>query len=460
MPIASETIARQLSQRAHVGIENELSGYSLVLLQRIGTGWRRCDIRYGMRAAVSEGKSPVHKIPLSEIQVEGGNNGKTGIPEHITGPLRPQTLSFDHMRQALGILRNWLRTTVQCAHPYATHEGFEYHKLSSVLENYNRDIDFLARSSGDKRWKRYRMHAADPFYATWVVGLNKGKDVNAMETQSNLEIPFRAIGQQSGGTDLGDQFGPRNKGYFFACRKYAQELTQAKFAARRRELMGKKPGETVKLERLNSLFTLYYFAVVMHALNSRPSQLKGALAELKQNGKIQSHETEENRATKNKNQWGLLPKVRWTELFDKAISEVDRKILNEHFNNGVKWQALKNEMTTHLLKIDASLDAGFVAGMHESIIKAHSVGLSSTGKPLPVESLPGTKTVHYQQKDALGNIVKEWDEEKNVSEPMIVFEFRHGGHDHSKFNIQYLGKPEMKLSSQLLVALDGLQGYA
>jgi hypothetical protein len=44
MPFVHTTtsVTRQLTKRAHIGIENELAGYSLILLQRFGAGWRKC----------------------------------------------------------------------------------------------------------------------------------------------------------------------------------------------------------------------------------------------------------------------------------------------------------------------------------------------------------------------------------------------------------------------------------
>jgi hypothetical protein len=438
-----------------------MSGYSLLLLQRWGLGWRACDISYGTQAAVTEGNSTVHNIPLSQIQVEGANNHKNGIPEHITGPLRARTPSFEYMRRSLKILCTWLRTSVTCFRPYAVYNGVQYFKLSSILENYNRDLDFLARQ--DPKWKLYRMHAKDPVYATWVVGQNKTHDFGEMNTQSNLEIPFRAIGQQSGGTDLAAQFGPRNKSIFLGCRQKAQELCQARFAARRRQLRGKATTDQVKLERLNSLFTLYYFSVIMHYLNEKPSQLKSAMHLLKQNGKVSNEDTEENRATKNKNQWGLLPKVEWSDLFKNALSAIDRQILSEVFQSGVAWATLKAEMTRHIKQIEPGIDAmgdAWILNMHEAIMRTHSRHLSSTGKPLPIELAPANKVIRTTVTDDAGRVLSEEQELKGVMEPMIVFEFRHGGHDTRRYNIQFLGKPEEDLTTQLLNALDGLQGYA
>lgn len=452
--IEKKTIGHVFPRRLHVGIENEMSGYELVLLQKWGTSWRYCDIGYNKRVLKSAGNTPVNNLPLAQIRVEGAADHKKGTPEHITGPLRISTPSFDVTRECLELLMKcfkfWVMEKPFAMPPFSIeHDKNVYVFLENIIKMYNDQLKIMGSWDKEKHYELYKLKLDQPFYAHWAVTRRAGKAAAKLNTQANIEVPFRSIGQPSGDTDLAKFFGSGNKKVFLKCRELAQGMVQDVFAAERLKVTGKTG--PVKLEKLNSLFTLYYFAVCMHVANSGHQKIQAALKGHGQSAEDRS----EGAATADKSRWELLPKVQWKDLIEDGLSLYDRKVLLPLVESTVKWNALKVRMNQDLLNPGLGLNvaSASLSGFHDSIIKTQAAALSSTGKPLPVERYAANKIVEYKQTDASGKVTVT-QEVVEKTEPVIVFEFR------QDVQMGKLGKPGGELSKELVNELDALQSYA
>src|SRR5262249_43049929 len=135
----------------------------------------------------------------------------------------------------------------------------------------------------------------------------------------------------------------------------------------------------------------------------------------------------EGGATANKSRWGLLPKVRWDDLIKDALSEDDRTILLPYINSAALWNQMKLRMNRDL-KNPALVPEAVEARLneiHDGIIKKHTMALSSTGKPLPVERYTAQKFHERIKMDATGKVTGiESQLVKSKTEPVVVFEFR------------------------------------
>ncbi len=457
--VERRTIGHVFTKRLHVGIENELAGYELVLLGRRGADWEFQDIGYGKQVAFSVGKSPVHNLPLAQIQVEGAADHKTGLPEHISGPLRTNTTSFESMRTCLekltGAFRFWVADRPMVMNGYSVQLGGKvYVFLRHIIEAYNQQLENMAMlDRGDvHRYRLFKLKLDEPSHTRWAVTRKATHQAGKLNTQANIEVPFRIIGQPSGGVDLADQFTSGNKRLFLACRRLATAMVQTVFAADRQRVTGKTG--PVKLEKLNSLFTLYYFAICMQAATRRQGAVQQRLIDLGQT----SVDRAEAQATAAKSRWELLPKVEWKELMKNALSSDDRAVLKPHIASPVKWATLTTRLNQDLLdaSLGLNLSGGELNAFHDKIIKTQEQHLSSTGKPLPVERYAAQKVVADVHLDTTGKVTAiEPAKYVSTTEPVIVFEVRNSGH-----HMQAIGNPSKPLAPELLRVIDQLQNFA
>lgn len=378
-------------------------------------------IGYGAKVAKARGSVRVGKarMPLVKIESEGADAKKHQIPEMIGGAVQVDSRAFQIQVEAVRLFKQALATSLRGMpdfHWSITETGLtvQFVKLKRVLELYNSLLQTHSPIHFRPDILAYQMDEQRDGSWGWAVGRKgtipvTGADRLCQSTvQVNFEVPFRKIGAEGGMPS--ENFGTAWR-TFELCQREARKVV-AGLVDRGQEKS--KSQNMVDRRALHSLFTLYFYGLVVHWENDRrPKPRDGG---------------QEALATANKSQWEVLPKVRWNDLWDHALDGADRKLIPL---KGSGWQDLKGAMNTGLAAISheskgdhmkefrpfrytnahgaPGFDIDWLNHRHERMFKSQHEAFSSTGKPLPVGQ----------------------SQHGNVSEPLIVFEVRRSG---SEFN--------------------------
>lgn len=441
------------------------------------------DITYGLRVARSKGQVKVdgHKFRRTEIEVEGADKGKYKIPELKSAPMtvgnlapknkpkdpdqlltrvdlktgQPHALGrasseMEAQDLAIKLFKEALEQTVRDLPDFHfeinSAQTVNYYKLKRVLERYNQLIDWRAPLSLKTLLQEFKLEEVRDGSWGWAVGKlssNKASWTDAT-VQVNFEVPFRKIGM-AGGLPK-ENFTPGGWTAYESARVEADTVVNW--------LCGRNPKLDPGFDRsrLRSLFTLYFFGLCAHWTNDRRAL-------------VMKKESDEQRATANKSNWEVLPKVRWEDLLGEALTSADRALIPM---SGDGWTQLKAQMNARLKAVGSAItrtndalapfrdgperqwNLGWMDMYHETlfhqrhyktrgidpqtgqerdvVIKPH--GFSSTGKPLPV----GQSTLN------------------GVKEPLIVFEVRRSGFNQEMSAVINKSKPLGPLVEKVITA--------
>jgi hypothetical protein len=453
MPPHRETqvVKKQFPAPLHIGTESELGGIELVLLRRSGAGWTFVNIAYDQQVVEGLSLTPVNKIPYAQIKVEGAaKDPRFGTPEHVGGPLNTGSEEHRIAREALHLLVQRIAgLTSDGGVSTVSVNNKAYRPLDRAIDRYNLDLEQKANAAPfplvKATWRRFKLRTTRPDNAVWHIRKRDIGSATKVGTQVNIELPFTSIGQRIGNADLAEQFGS-NEALFRQCRQAACGTVRHIFAVERAaQKKGTVFPEHVKLYKLNSLFTLYYYAVVMQwQIKMAQERIQVRLHALGEDPAARFEQS----ATSNKSKWQLLPKVKWGDLYENAISSHDRDLLKAHMKDA-RWTTLKNRMTTDLLAIinpsDQQKCTDHCNKYHDELFKSVTwwfdspkLALSSTGKPLPVSQMPVQKETITQRWNALGQPAERPEAATRMTtEAIIVFEVRMSGDV-----LQKAGKPE------------------
>lgn len=409
----------QLYKSLHVGAENELAGTDVRLWNEAAAQFE--EVGYDVKIAKTIA-GPVNAIPHVTLATDHpAKNPNRAMIEHVGGPreLADQTYAKElriACQKLLEVLKN-----PGSYHPTVLLKGKQCTLLKDVLDKYNLALP----ATGE--YGKFKLTVTDTPGKKWYI-VPPAK-INP-STQMNFEIPFRNIGRLPDGdepNDFAKAFTHADtKKMFVEGRKLANETVNQTFrplAAPRAAIVVTDP-DSIKLEKLKSLFTLYYYMRVI--------------------------EQYKRTYTPEKDSYELLPKAGVNDLIRTALSNRDRTILAEVTADNGRFSTLCGRMSADILKalqkgnpLRQSLNEpaklfeihrgvfrpgegaryhGETAGQYGTALAAvlpvaNSIATipdTPTGKPLAVE--------HYAYDKS--GVAKQ--------EPVIVFEARHATHPFSQ----------------------------
>ncbi|MFO1325861.1 MAG: hypothetical protein U1F56_00770 [Rubrivivax sp.] len=441
------------------------------------------DITYGMRVARSKGRVKVdgHQFLRTEIEVEGADKGKHKIPELKSAPMPVAHLApkqnakepdrflkrvdlktgqthalgrasseMEAQNLAITLFKEALEQSVRDLPDFHfeinSAQNVQYYKLKRVLERYNQLIDWRAPLTLKALMQEFKLEEVRDGSWGWAVGKlssNKNSWTDAT-VQVNFEVPFRKIGT-AGGLPK-ENFTPGGWVAYDSSRDQAEKMVTW--------LCARNPKLDARFDRsrLHSLFTLYFFGLCAHWTNDRRAI-------------VMKKESDEQRATANKSNWEVLPKVRWQDLWKEALSAPDRALIPM---DGEGWKALKTQMNERLKAVGEAItranDAlapfrdgperqwnfGWMEIYHETLFHQRTfktMGVDpKTGQPVEVEHKPHAysstgKPLPVGQGSLNG-----------VSEPLIVFEVRRSGFNQEMSAVINKSKPLGPLVEKVITA--------
>jgi hypothetical protein len=389
------------------------------------------EIGYGMQVARSRGKVKVGgtKFLRTEIEVEGADKGKFKIPEMKSSPISVAqdarrftnngtdegraSKEFEAQQLATRLFKEALDTSVRGMPDFhfdvTPAQSVNFFKLKRVLAYYNELIDSKSPHHLKALMQDHKLDEARKDNWGWAVGKlgNNKKNFTDATVQVNFEVPFRKIGTPGGLPK--ENFTSGGWTAYDSARIEAEKIVTWLCSR------DPKPPKDFDPLRLRALFTLYFFGLFAHWTNDRRAIM------------MKRTESEEQRATANKSNWEVLPKVRWHDLWKEALTGEDRARVPL---DGAAWTTLKTKMNDHVKAVGKAITAandaqvpfrdgedrkwneGWMDEYHETLFHQRRLddkngpkAFSSTGKPLPV----GQAKID------------------DVVEPLIVFETRRSG---------------------------------
>jgi hypothetical protein len=446
----------ELYQTLHVGAENELAGTCLKLWD---TNLKRfVEPPYGVDIAETAlGDCNLPNMSFQPDQID--KHKKTAIIEHVGGPRK--TANSEHeknLKSACRILVETLKDP-QTFKKQERLKGENVTLLTDVLDVYNKKLfrQYPPAQNPPRQnpiYLQFKLKAV-AFSQTqvWYVKLSRKVDPR---TQLNFEVPFRNLGHipitgAEEDNDFAQAFTKANhKEMFLACRQKANALVTERFLPIAKEYYQNTQGKTytyIKLDKLRSLFTLYYYIRAV----------------------------ERTRRKVQKDSYELLPKVGVNDLIRNGLNARDREVLVQVTGNAggrpvtasrtpppITFAQLKLDMNKHIMEcatilygdsLSSNLNEIPLDALHEAVFKpeaqhqrytnetntAYGNGISATApKPINDESKyrelrnrPDTPT--FKPLQALSYRYDDANKTNGYGQELIiVFESRHDKHPFSR----------------------------
>jgi hypothetical protein len=440
---ANPNSLKELYKKLHVGAENELAGTCLVLWDTNQNDF--IVPPYGVNIAVTEAGEL--NLPKMSLQPDGVNPiNKTARVEHVGGARLTTDQKFEaDLTEACRILVKVLTD------PQTFNTASKVTLGTKIVTPLSKVIQ-LYKNRLPPKLARFKLKEVPFPHAIWYV--EQSKQVEPIP-QLNFEVPFRNLGHipQSAEEEKSDfaqafedPWSVSQKEVFQTCRAKANQLVDKKFRPiAAYYYAGLYKAESIKLAKMRSLFTLYYYI--------------RSIEQLKNEGKVQ------------KDSYVLLPKVGVNDLIRNVLNERDKAILAYITTDTHCFIRLKQQMNEDILEC-AQRKRSNLTKVHDSINAVHdavfkpiskhpryctetdkSYGMfvkSTAPKPNNDENRYPASSLHCRADTPTFKPMQPliYSYEKNPDaiglEPVIVFETRHKNHPYSK-----LGRSSMLLEALL-----------
>ncbi|QGM46183.1 hypothetical protein [Methylocystis heyeri] len=427
----------QLYKQLHIGAENELAGTVIKLWDEQNKKWTEDRIEYGKPIARTYAQNAFQlpgrsfsRVELHPDQVKG----KTARLEHVGGPR--ETLSDSEevaLRESCRILIETIRT-LKPEDKYTSTRG---ETLDSLLKRYNAKIE----THKNQDVQKYALEPANKIAGcVYYVCSN---DVKSVIPQMNFEIPFRKIGYiPTNGDDpksdialiFNDSWdkSETQKQIFILSRTKANELVD-KFLHKAAEDFYKEryKGQElvsisgIKLAKLRSLFTLYYF--------------------------VHSVEYSKSTGTANdlniKDSYVTLPKIAINDIIRTVLNDRDKQILLS-IVTGENYLKFKTAMTNDVRFILKSINS-----QTKEPLQTFFRSLDQTAKFLEATQLSADKAREAKDKEIKSSNIKAslknrssdyYQKETNKAAEDAKKQFISDNKDGQKYS---LGKKEDRLNA-------------
>jgi hypothetical protein len=382
------------------------------------------EVPYGVEAAATPA-GPVANIPHISLQPDHAETlPNRAMIEHVAGPR--QLTDTTYATQLRIACETFIKTFKDANNfvPKIRKASHHVTPLQNVLDKYNNKLP------NNPVYANFKLTATVSNRYDWYV--KPARDIHPA-TQLNFEVPFRNLGrlpEEGEKNDFALAFKiPEYKKMFQACRQCAKELVNSTFrpiANLQLQAGGRTLADpdSIKLEKLKSLFTLYYYLRVVE-------QYKGRL-------------------DPGKDAYELLPKAPVNDLIRTALSNRDRAVLIAVTGNNAAFPALKTQMNADILACVQKVSIGkrqltepaVVNQLHDGIFRPgaggryQGEGLAAYGTALDANP-PAHNSFANKPDSPSGKPLQAqgYAYDKNGTskiEPTVVFESRHSDHPFSK----------------------------